>query len=457
MRPPILTRPRCWLGLAAFIALLLGGCASYQPKPLTHSADLSPNVNQLASFQTAGKPPFSGRLSLAQVAALAVANNPDLKALRKRLGVAQQQLYSEGLWPDPQFSAILDHPTGGAAGAVDAFGLGLGYDLIPLINRGTRVDSATQALEQSRLDLLWQQWQVSQQARSLAVTLASQRRQMALLREMHDLYRQRYRRSQKALAKGDLTLGVAGTDLTALLDTLSQINQLEQTDNDTRHALNLLLGLAPEASVDIYLPPAPVLPDPQALRREIKELPQRRPDLLALQAGYRSQEAKVRAAILSQFPSISIGISRARDTAGLYTSGFNIGLNLPLFSANKGAIAVERATREQLREEYQARLDKTAVDVDRLIRLQAIVARQQQRLDEYLPTLEKMVASGRQAYRREDIDALTFLNMETTWMTKRLEKISLDRTQRENLIALQTLLALPGQGVSIPADKGAQP
>jgi hypothetical protein len=36
--------------------------------------------------------------------------------------------------------------------------------------------------------------------------------------------------------------------------------------------------------------------------------------------------------------------------------------------------------------------------------------------------------------------------MENTWINKRLEQISLDQTQRNNLIALQTLLALPDNG-----------
>jgi outer membrane protein TolC len=182
----------------------------------------------------------------------------------------------------------------------------------------------------------------------------------------------------------------------------------------------------------------------------LETLPQRRPDLLALQAGYQSQEAKVRAAILSQFPSFSIGITRARDTGSVYTTGFNIGLNLPFFSGNRGAIAIERATRAQLRQAYQARIDEAAANVDKLIRLQGIVAAQQEQLNKYLPTLKNLVERGRSAYRKGDIDALTFLNMESTWIGKRLEQISLDQTQRNNRIALQTLLAWPADAVRHP-------
>jgi outer membrane protein TolC len=359
------------------------------------------------------------------------------------LGIKRAELFAAGLLPDPQLSASLDYPTGSAPGTVNAFGLGLGYDIIPLITRRPTMESARAAQAQSRLEVLWQEWQVSQQARSLAVRLDSERRQMTLLKQMRDLYRQRYQRARQAVARGDITLGVAGTDLTALLDTLSRVGQLEQTVNTDGHALNLLLGLAPDAPLAIHLAPPARLPDKPILKRALKTLPQRRPDLLALQAGYRSQEAKVRAAILSQFPSLSIGINRARDTSDVYTTGFTIGLTLPLFSGNRGGIAVQRATREQLRAEYQARLDQAAVDVDKLMRLQNLVAARQKQLADYLPTLEDLVSRGRQAYRRGDIDALTFLNMESTWINKRLEQIDLEQTQRTNRIALQTLLAIP--------------
>lgn len=447
MKQPLPTEGRRYLLLTAVVAFLVGGCAGYQPIPLTQVVDLTPNVDQLSTRVTTQDIRLKDGLNLTEVAIIAVSNNPDLKAQRKQLGIKRAELFSAGLLPDPQLSANLDHPTGNMPGTVNAFGIGLGYDILPLINRGARVESARQAEQQVRLELLWQEWQVSQRARSLAVQLAGERQQIALLQEMKDLYQQRYEHSREAVTRGDLTLVVAGTDLTALLDTLSQINQLEQSSNSSRHELNLLIGLAPDAPLEIRLPPLPKQPEPQALKQSLQTLPHRRPDLLALQAGYGSQEAKVRAAILSQFPSFSIGITRARDTGSVYTTGFNIGLNLPLFSGSKGAIAIERATREQLRAEYQARLDQAAVDVDRLVYLQGIVAAQQRQLDKYLPTLKQLVDQGREAYRNGDIDALTFLNMENTWVSKRLEQISLDQTQRKNQIGLQTLLALPGDGI----------
>jgi outer membrane protein TolC len=184
--------------------------------------------------------------------------------------------------------------------------------------------------------------------------------------------------------------------------------------------------------------------DASTIGSRLDALPGIRPDLLALQAGYASQEANVRAAILAQFPSIGIGVNNARDSGNIHSVGLSISLSLPLFNGNKGNIAIERATRAQLREEYNTRLASTAVDVDRLLSLQAILLQQQNDLQIYLPKLETLVTSARRAYAEGDIDALTFLNMESTWVNKRLEQINLSQVLWENRIALEALLALPG-------------
>jgi outer membrane protein TolC len=443
-------RPYLRLALAAAV-LLANGCAAYHPRRLEHASPLvsTPDALQVAAATldgraVAGYPVrLDDGLDLTEVGILAVLNNPELKQQRARWRVASAQVFAAGLLPDPQLSLGVDRPGGNSAGLVNAYSAGLDYDLIPLITHQAQVDAARRGQDQVRLDLLWQEWQVIQQARSLAVRLEFEQQRLALLRNMRRLYQERYRRSTQALQDGNVTLDINGTDLTALLDSLSQISQLEQTHNQTRHDFNLLLGLAPQARVTLVpLLQSPLL-GPDVVRNRLARLGQLRPDLLALQAGYASQEAKVRAAVLAQFPSLGIGINRARDTGNVHTTGLSISLTLPLLSGNRGNIAIERATRSQLHEEYRARLAQAQMDVDRLLELQAILRTQQDNLQTYLPHLDTLVERARRAYRRGDIDALTFLNMESTWVNKRLEEISLAQSAWENRIALEALLAMP--------------
>jgi len=439
--------------------VLLSGCASYQPRPLPDLATPANDLDMLTTQVNKSLRPGNGireidpadGLDLTEVSILAVLGNPDLRAKRAQLKVAGAQVFAAGLLPDPQLSVNLDNPTSNAPGLVNAWGLGLGYDIIPLITRQARISAEQSGVSKVRLELLWQEWQVIQQARSLGVRFQLEEVRLSLLHKMRNLYQDRYQHSEQGLREGNVTLDVNGTDLTALIDSFSQITQLEQQHNQTRHALNHLLGLQSDVRLTLAKLPAETTIDPASVQRQLKSLPSVRPDLLALKAGYQVQEAHVRAAILAQFPSFGIGISRARDTGSIYTSGLNIGLVLPLFSGNRGAIAIERATREQLYQEYQARIVQTQTDVNRLLELQAIIERQRTNLQAYLPRLQSLVERARRAYRHGDIAALTFLNMESTWVNKRLEQISLQQTQWENRIALQTLLTLP-EGKPIPTN-----
>ncbi len=444
-------RWRSPLAMLAVVTVLLGGCATFEPRPLQERA-LSPI--SLESFQiesielnsgaaAAYKVDLSDGLDLTEIGIVAVINNPDLKAQRALLNVAAAQTFAAGLLPDPQLVAGFEEPTGNSA-TDTAWALGLNYDIIPLITRQATLDAGRGAQDRVRLDLLWQEWQVMQQARSLAVRLQSEQQQLGLLHKMHSLYLARYQRSAQALHAGDITLDINGADLTALVDVLSQINQLEQVHNDTTHSFNLLLGLSPKAIVVLApLPPAEALDAPEVNSR-LARLPELRPDLLALRAGYDSQEALLRAAILAQFPSLGIGINRARDTSNVDTLGLSITLSLPLFSGNRGNIAIERATREQLYHEYQARLAQADADVDRLLELQALLQAQLESLNLYLPTLETLVVRAGTAYQKGDINVLMYLNMESTLMNKRLEQLSLQQSCWENRIALEVLLAMPG-------------
>ena len=430
---------------------VLSGCAAYRPRPLGDQSPLAKGLDSLR-VRAAGlrhgpaesrRIDVSDGLDLTEVGILAVLNNPELKVQRARLQVAGAQAFSAGLLPDPQISAGVDKPTGDTTGLVNGWLLGLGYDIVPLITRQARIDAERKGQDQVRLDLLWQEWQVIQRARSLAVRLQLEEQRLTLLRRMRTLYQERYQRSARALTEGNVSLDVNGTDLTALVDTFSQIDQLERTRNRTGHSLKLLLGLNPEAKLRI----SPLSQDPplsaEVVKARLRSLPSVRPDLLALKAGYQSQEARVRAAILAQFPSLGIGVNRARDTGDVQSLGLSVDLSVPLFSGNRGKIAVERATREQLRAEYRARFARANVEVDRLLKLRAILRRQQDNLQTYLPRLKTLVDRARRAYRQGDIGALTFLNMESTWVNKRLEEIRLLETAWENRIALEALLALP--------------
>jgi hypothetical protein len=56
-----------------------------------------------------------------ETAMLAVANYPQLRAERRKRGVAEAQLYAARLFPDPQLAVALERPTGSEPGLVNGY------------------------------------------------------------------------------------------------------------------------------------------------------------------------------------------------------------------------------------------------------------------------------------------------------------------------------------------------
>lgn len=434
----------------ALLALLLSGCATYHARPLPTAPDLTTDPAairvparrfQVPSLQPHKLDPGDG-LDMTETVMVAVLNNPDLKAVRLESGVARAQLLQAGLLPDPQLSASLDHPTSGS-NVTNAYTLGLAEDLRALITRGTAVAGARAQARQVDLQVLWQEWQVAGKARMLFIDAQAQTRLHAIYAAARKLDASRYRRDRKALAQGNLTLDAAAGDLVSLVDASTQLRQLERQANQTRHDLDALLGLAPQATVRFHGDPQLAPLTAAEFRAALHALPRRRPDLLALRAGYASQEAAVRQAILDQFPSISVGPTRASDTSDVHTIGLSLTVTLPLFNRNRGHIAIERATRAHLRQAYQARLDRSAIDAHRIWQETRLLARQLAAVRGRLPALKRTATRAEKSFRAGNLSAATYVSLRSQLLAKRAEAVQLQADLDKAQANLETVLGMP--------------
>jgi outer membrane protein, heavy metal efflux system len=432
-------------------ALALGSCQSYAPAPLAEGPDLvteaprlSLPVQQLHIPGVASTYTFdpSRGLDMTGVAILAVSNNPQLRAERAKAGVARAQLFAAGLLPDPQLALTFAHPIAGPA-AVNAFSAGLNYLLDQVITRPAAKSAARAEVRAVDLDALWQEWQVAQQARIFYAQVRSLEKQAALLERYRALYADAYDRSARALTHGDLTLDVTGTNLVALLDAEFRLDKMQQDLDRARHQLAATLGLAPGTDLPLADGGEPPAPDDNEVRAAMAALVDRRADLLALKAGYESQEARLRQAVLAQFPSLAVGVTEARDNTGIYSIGPSITLGLPFFNGNRGNIAIEQATRARLGAEYQARIDATVGEVDQLRILHAELTQQLARLQQRLPLLESMAEKARRAYAARDLAAASYLQLEQTLLNQQIGAITVEESLIETRIGLQTLLGMP--------------
>lgn len=426
-------------------------CAIYKPMPLDHStvaAKLAPPSMEAVRVQAKEirhpilKPlDFDLRNGLSPDAAaiLAVLTNPKLRSVRDQRGIAAAQLLQAGILPNPQFSYKLDVPTGGMTqGLVNAFGLDLSWEITSLISRGAKIAAAKASAASVDLDVAWQEWQTAQAAKLQVYHLLFLDKQLAVARHEEQRLRENLDLVKRAVDLGYMTIIDSAAAEAALQRVHASVLTTEQQREQERLALNQSLGFPPQEIVPleqkIEPPSLKSLPSERELTDGIEE---RRLDLLALKNGYQSQEERLRSAILTQFPKITIGFSRAGDTGKVITTGFGITIDLPLFDRNQGSIAVESATRAKLFDEYIARLFETRGEVARILANMNSLQRQSEAAERSIPTLQNVVESYHKALLQGNADVLSYYNARTELTTKQMELLDLKRQMADLYIALE--------------------
>lgn len=426
---------------------MLAGCATYSVLPLGNGQGVASVARLTAPTAGMALPTLpahhfdpSDGLDATEVAMLAVANSPQLRLKRDELGIARAQAFAAGLLPDPQLSLGEDFPQHSGPGLSTAFNLGISEDITALLARSSRTTEVRSHVEQVNLDLLWAEWQTVTQARQLVDQVVSLRAQQRRLQLEADALVPVGRYVQVALQAGDLTYDTASAGLNAGADVRKRLGdtavQLHQAESD----LHVLLGLAASAPIELVGSAEPTQPTAAQIQQALTDLPARRPDLLALQAGYAAQNAALRGAILAQFPALTLGFNTARDTSAIYTKGFSIGINLPLFNRNRGNIAIERATRLQLKDAYAERVLTARSDVQRLQADLATLDHQRAQLTAHVRQLDAARRSAENAWREQLLDWPTYLAIRSNVLSADLDLLDFRQQRAKAAIALQALL-----------------
>ena len=188
-----------------------------------------------------------------------------------------------------------------------------------LRDRGVVLKGQRAARNQVRLDLAWQEWQTNGKARLLAARIAGLTQALKLDTEARDAADANLARVLSAAARGDVRGDQVVAHRIAAADADDRARVAERDLAAARLDLNRLLGLQPATDIQVAAAsPVPPPLDAEALfaRARVERL-----DLHALEAGYDSQEAAVRKAVMDQFPSLQLTITRARDTTDNQTLG----------------------------------------------------------------------------------------------------------------------------------------
>ncbi|MDD3760944.1 MAG: TolC family protein [Acidithiobacillus sp.] len=424
---------------------LLAGCASYRPLPLDQQLSQPKTLQAALAQADAGAPIRSDKIDLqaplsgTALAQIAVLLNPDLRATRAKLGVANAQVFAAGLLPDPQLSLSADLPT--TPGYYSAYSMGLQWSLASLFTRSANLAIAGAQARSVRYDVAWQEWLLANQVRILARKLYFLQQQESIAAAATQVSLELYKKSSDNLRAGDTTLPNHALRQIAYVDSRDRELALRRQVAKTRQELNAQLGLPPGFHLELAAPRTLTkLPPVEEL---VHEALKHRLDLAALRAGYDAQEAQVRRAILGQYPGFSIGVSHAADTSNIHTWGPSITFDLPLWNRNRAAIRQSEATRAELHAAYSARLFQTRAEIASLVqdlqRLHPEIAL----LRTQLPGLAQAEKVLRQAVAEHNATLVEYESVRSQLLDKKLQLLTLEGTAAEDQAALELAVGIP--------------
>jgi outer membrane protein TolC len=464
----------------------LGSCLRYEEKPLNRAAVdrqlAPPSPQELRVAAEKLKHPMLVPLAIdlergltpEEAGVVAVIVNPELRGERDRRGVAAAQVLQAGLLPNPQLAASLDYPyEQRAPDDFTAYSLGVDWDITTaLIGREQRRRAAAAGTASVELDVAWKEWQVAQEATLAAYDVLALDAQARAAHEADRQLGENLALVRRAVERHEKTVLDLSAAEASALDARAAAIAAEKDATHQRLALGRALGFPPDRPVKLRATDEmlPARLDPPPAADLLDGLDDRRLDLLALKRGYESQDATLRAAILAQFPKLTLGVNGARDTSDVRTIGIGATLELPLFDRNQGVIATESATRQKLFDEYAARVFAARADIASVIADIAATNLQVRATEEAIPGLERLEQTYRAALAQGNVDVVGLYAIVGNLWQKRIDLIKLKQQLAQNWIALELASGqhLPMQPAApaaparpapatVPSTQGAQP
>ena len=445
-------------GCALVLLAGLGGCARYEPRPLsaaTNADALDARTladPRLATFLAAGLPgdataPPGGPWNLPALTLAALYFHPDLDVARARLAGAQAGVITAAQRPNPSLGfQDLSYNTTNASPSPWTIAPTINFIIETFDKRADRTAEAQQMREAARADLSATSWAVRGGVRTALLDLWASRRRLELLRQRRALQADLVGYLERAQARGDASaLDVSRERLAAdQLELAVRDADLQQADATARLATAIGIPVRSLAGTDICVAvfdqPGPAASLPQAALR--REALLGRSDLQSMLAEYEAAQSALQLQIARQYPDITLSPGYA------YSAGANMWLllplaELPIFNQNQGPIAQARARRDEVAARFNALQARIIGDIDRASMTYAAATKAVDAADALLA--EEGARADRVAHARRvgEIGRPELLTSEIERAATRLSRLDALVRQRQALGALEDALEHP--------------
>ncbi len=419
--------------------LLLNGCYSwYHGKPIRESevrtALVDPNLKQISVKSADIKHPvlkavpftLGNGVSPDEAAIIAVYANPQLRVERSRLGIAKAQVTQSGILPNPEFTYSLDSPVGGnKIGTFNAYGLGFSWEVTSLISLYSKIQSKKCNRDSVEIDIAWKEFVTAQKSRIEVYKNVILKKQEKLLKEWNDEIDSKLGYIRKGVEKGVATELTLSSILDMKNDVYLAFLKKRKERESAMLACRRILGFSPFTELQIEDVPLPQFVKTASLKQYMNNIRKRRLDLVALMHGYESQEEAVMVAILEQIPRVSVGMLGARDSGNLKTLGFGVAVSVPLFDRNQGHIAIERAVREKLYQEYMFRIFTVRADIAKLLTLIKELNKQVEQYERIIPEHRSLLQQYKRALLNGHGDVLVYFSIMKELIAREMKLLDL--------------------------------
>jgi len=393
-----------WISLTALVAQ---GCGSVDPVPdwRETQALIEERTGASRSFSPADEEKtvraaidklLEGGLTVDEATAVALLNNPPLKAAFYEIGISRAEVVQAGLPPNPSFSISNRWPRGGGMSNLTA---SFSQNITDLFLIPLRKKIAAAQLEGKKLEVVHEAVRLAGEVKRACYEILGLRRAEKVTLENVSLAERSVEIARRRMTAGEadkLEVNMARSDLLAVKRELVLLRRDRRTA-EARLAAFLGLGRrGPEWRLKDEFPAASVLPEESEL---LERALARRLDLRMAGRRVKAAEKKLSEARLGLIPHVAVGAEYERAEAPPDLRGPTFDFTFPLWDQNRAEIARAAYTLSRVRQEYECAVEKATEE----IREALVRARENGRLvafyeKEVLPLAKENVESARRGY-----------------------------------------------------------
>lgn len=448
------------LTLAAALAVIAGGCQSYERRPLDMTGHQkaflartpeSPEVQKFAASLLAHSPsddkvgrefdPADG-ISCAEAELVAIVFNADLRLARLRAGVTRATAENAGLWEDPTIGVDLNRIVESTPEPWKVFtSVGITIPISGRLEIEKQRAGFEHAAELARV--AQREWSVRMAVRRSWSEWSALDAQLAATREFLSRVDQILVVVDKMEQAGEMARTEARLFRIEKATKASDLPTLESRAREADLRLRQLMGMSPDAPLRFQAAGIGPTRASTTANADAAELERRSPAMLVAAAEYEAAGKALELEVRKQYPDLHIRPGYGNED-GQNQELLGLSVPIPILNANRQGIAEARARRELAQAGAETTLEQTIAAMRAAeVRLAAATRRRQTLETEVVPLVDAQYSDARQVARLGEVNTLVLLESLTRQQEAKVGLVEAVRDEAIGAIDVDELLGPP--------------